>query len=149
MKKNAIIYFLLFFLCFQSFQINANQPPPVFGISITFTTKAYWDGTQCFPRERGCCIHIEFSPNPGPGQIAGEVSYSDQTGLVLTTSKKKGLLPETFNKLFQNGKFILDGEGTLSQDLLNRLKLKAGFRIPEGKYPYTVKDDMITITFKQ
>jgi hypothetical protein len=121
---------------------------PLLGIKITFSSKAYWDGTQCAPRDKGCCLHIEAGPTPEPGNIIGEISYSDQKGISLAISKKDGLSPAMFNELFKQGKFFLDGDATFQPEVLVKLGLKAGFQIAAGYYPYSIKDDLIVITFK-
>jgi hypothetical protein len=121
---------------------------PIFGISIDFSSKAYWDGAKCAPRDHGCCLHISGAPSPEPGHIIGDMSYTDQAGLTLTISKTKGMSADTYNDLFRQGKFLLDGDATFSQDLLQKLSLRPGFRVLSGYYTYMVKDDMITIVFK-
>ena len=69
--------------------------PSVLGIKISFSTKAYWDGTKCAPRDKGCCLHFELSMvSPGSGQIVGEMSYSAD-GLRLITSRKQGMTLDT------------------------------------------------------
>ena len=122
--------------------------PPIFGVKIDFSSKAYWDGTKCAPRDKGCCLHIEFTPIPEPGHIIGEMSYSDQTGLAFTISKKNGMSPEAFSELFKQGKFLLDGDATFSQELLLKIGLKTGFQVSSGYYPFTIKDDVIINVFK-
>jgi len=121
---------------------------PIFGIKIDFSAKAFWNGSYCQQREKGCCLHIEASPTPDPGHIIGDLSYSDQNGLSFTISKKNRLAPDMFNDLFKQGKFLLDGDATFQQEVLVKLGLKTGFQISGGYYPYTIKDDMIIITFK-
>jgi hypothetical protein len=122
--------------------------PPIFGIKIDFSSKAYWDGTKCAPRDKGCCLHLECGPTPEPGHIIGELSYTGQNGLSFTISKRNGLSPDMFNELFKQGKFLLDGDATFEQELLQKLGLKIGFQVASGYYPYTIKDDVIVIVFK-
>ena len=92
--------------------------PPIFGIKIDFSSKAYWNGTFCAPREKGCCLHLEAGPVPEPGHIIGELSNSDQNGLIFTVSKRNGLSDDLFNQLFRQGKFLLDGDATFQQDIV-------------------------------
>lgn len=149
MKKIIIFFFLISFFTVSAVNHNSIPNPPIFGIKISFSTKAYWDGNQCAPREKGCCFHIEMTMvPPGPGQISGEMSYSMEGGLRLTTSKKDGISVDAFTELFRKGKFIINGPGTFSQDLLSKLGLNANYIVPEGEYPYTIEGDKITIIFK-
>ena len=121
---------------------------PIFGIKIDFSSKAYWNGSFCAPRDKGCCLHLEVNPTPDPGHIIGEMAYSSQDGLTFTISKRNGLSPDMFNELFKQGKFLLDGDATFSQDVLGKLGLKPGFQVLSSYYPYTIKEDMIIIVFK-
>ena len=127
--------------------------PSFLGLSVSFSTRAYWDGpTQgCLPRERGWCLHISIdatAPMPG-GTICGEINNLATTGLTLTFNKKTGITPETFSKFFRNGKFNLDGEGTMAGEITGKLGLPPSFIIPEGTYNYMETGDIVTINFKK
>jgi len=149
MKKVIIFVFLISFFTVITVNNTCIPNPSVLGIKISFSTKAYWDGTQCADRVKGCCLHIELTMvPPGPGQIVGEISRSADGGLRFIASKKDGISPDTFTDLFRKGKFIVNGTGTFSRDLLSKLSLDANFIIPEGEYPYSVEGDKITIIFK-
>jgi hypothetical protein len=123
------------------------------GISISFSTRSYWDGTtkSCLPRARGWCLHFELdSKNPvSEGAIRGEVSNLSTTGLTLTFSKKTGITAETFAKYFRNGKFFLDGEGSMAEEIARKLELSPTYTIPEGNYTYKEAGDTITIFFNR
>ena len=148
MKKIIILLFLISFFTVNAANSHYAPVPPALGIKISFSSKAYWDGVKCAPRDKGCCLHLELNMvSPGPGQIVGEMSYSAD-GLRLITSRKQGMSADTFTELFKNGKFIVNGTGTFSQDLLSKLGLKDNFTIIEGEYPYTIEGDKISIIFK-
>jgi hypothetical protein len=149
MKKVIIFVFLISIFTVVTANNMRVMNPPILGIKISFSTKAYWNGTECADRIKGCCLHIEMNMvPPGPGQIVGEISSSADGGLRLIASKKDGILQATFTDLFRKGKFIVNGTGTFSQDLLSKLGLDANFIIPEGEYPYSIEGDKITIIFK-
>jgi hypothetical protein len=122
-------------------------------ISIDFSSKAYWDGPShsCLPREKGCCFHIEFGSSGtllAPGQIIGTMDIKQNKEIVFSFSKKGGIRSETIKELLNGGYFILDGEGTFSEEILKKLGLPANFKLSEGKYPYTESGDFVTVIFK-
>jgi hypothetical protein len=132
-----------------SFATSAYSPS-FLGISIIMTSKAYWDGPtkSCLPRDKGFCCHIAFNTMPGHGQISGTLEVNESNILVLSVSKPAGLDRETYNEYFSKDKFILDGDLTFSQEVLNKLRLPAGFTISSGEYPYTTAGETIRIYFK-
>ena len=119
------------------------------GIHIVISSKAYWDGAtqSCVPRERGGCCHIWTDKLIGPGQIAGDFEKANGI-LILSISGTKALDKATFDKFFQNGKFILDGPLTFSPEVLSKLELQGNYTIPAGSYAYNISGDLITVTFK-
>jgi hypothetical protein len=133
-----------------SIQTNAITNSLPTGIGIDFSTKAYWDGQtkSCLQREKGFCLHISIELNMLPGHIIGSINYSPIDGLIFTFNKKTSVLSETFDELFKGGFFIMDGDGTFSDDLLLKLGLPQGYRIPAGKYPYTENGGIVTVVFK-
>jgi hypothetical protein len=148
MKKILIFVFIISVLVANAGMNFSPAKAPILGIKIDFSSKAYWDGTKCAPRDKGCCLHLECGPTPDPGHIIGDLSYTDQTGLLFTIYKRNGLSPDLFNELFKQGKFFLDGDATFQQELLDKLGLKRGFQIPSGYYTYTISNDVIIIVFK-
>jgi len=154
MKKNFLLISFSLLMILSSMKTIAETPssPSFLGLSIAFSTRAYWDGpTQsCLPRARGWCLHISFdatAPVPG-GTICGEINNLVTTGLTLTFNKKTGVTPETFSKFFRNGKFILEGEGTMAEEIAKKLGLAPSYIIPEGDYSYKETGEMVTIIFK-
>ena len=127
--------------------------PSFLGISVAFSTRAYWAGPDdgCQPRERGWCLHISIdSRGQVPeGTIIGEISNLATTGLTLTFSKRSGVTPETFRKFFRNGKFNLEGEGTLAEEIAKKLGLILSYKISEGLYNFKEDSDQVTIFFKK
>ncbi|MCX6246651.1 MAG: hypothetical protein NTW10_02855 [Bacteroidetes bacterium] len=122
-------------------------------ISIEFSSKAYWDGPSksCLPRDNGCCFHISFggSDSPvSPGKIIGSLDIRPKNEIVFTFSIKAGILPGTSKEFLKGGYFILDGEGTFSEEILAKLGLPASFRLSPGRYPYTENGDVVTVIFK-
>jgi hypothetical protein len=119
-------------------------------IEVIFVSKAYWDGTtkSCLDRERGCCLHISFKVPLLDHQIFGDLTSHEGQGVKLSFSKKSGVRQETLTELTKTGKFYLDGEGTLSEELLKALKLPLSFKISPGYYPYQESGDLITVIFK-
>ena len=149
MKKLIIFIFLISFFTVNAVNHGSTPNPPLLGIKISFSSKAYWDGTKCAPRDKGCCLHLEMNPAPpDPGQIIGEMSNSMDGSLRLVISKKDGMTQDTFTDLFRKGKFIINGTGTFSRELLTKLGLNSNYIISEGEYLYTIEGDKITITFK-
>jgi hypothetical protein len=132
-----------------SFATSAYSPS-FLGINIIMTSKAYWDGPtkSCLPRDKGFCCHISVTAMPGHGQISGTLEVNESNTLVLSVSKPSGLDRETYNEYFSKDKFLLDGDLTFSQEILNKLRLPAGFTISSGEYPYTTTGEMIRIYFK-
>lgn len=151
MKKILSISSFILVVLLGSFQnSNAVNSAPL-GVGISFSSKAYWDGTthSCLPRDKGCCIHIEFIPIvPGPGQINGTLEIRQNNEIAFSFSKRGGILSETWNELSKNGYFMLDGDGTFSQEILKKLGLPANFKLSEGRYPYTENGDVVTVVFK-
>jgi hypothetical protein len=119
-------------------------------IEVIFSSKAYWDGTtkSCLPRDKGCCIHISINVPLFEHQISGDLTNYEGQGVKLSFSKKSGIQKETLTELTKTGKFYLDGEGTLSEELLKTLKLPLSFKISPGYYPYQETGDLITVFFK-
>ena len=120
-------------------------------IEILFVSKAYWDGPtrSCLDREKGCCLHISLKVPVLDHQIFGDLTVYEGQGVKLSFSKKNGISQETFFDLTRTGKFYIDGEGTLSEDLLKALKLPLSFKILPGYYPYQEDGDIITVFFKK
>ena len=151
MKKILSISSFILVVLLGSFQnSNALTPAPSM-IGISFSSKAYWDEglRSCQPREKGCCIHIEFIPIvPGPGQINGTLETRQNNEIAFSFSKRGGILSETWNELSKNGYFMLDGDGTFSQEILKKLGLPANFKLSEGRYPYTENGDVVTVILK-
>jgi len=119
-------------------------------IEIIFVSKAYWDGTtkSCLDREKGCCLHISLKVPIIDHQIFGDLTNYEGQGVKLSFSKKSGIQKETLTELTKSGKFYIDGEGTLSEELLKALKLPLSFKISPGYYPYQESGDLITVIFK-
>ncbi len=141
--------FLSMFLAFNVMAVNTT-PCGIFNIHVVMSAKSYWDGASksCLPREKGGCCHIWFDRAIGPGQMGGNLEMDANLLFTFTTSKSKGMQPETFDQLFRGGKFILDGPLTFSQEVLSKLGLKNDFTIPGGAYPCSFNGDDIIITFK-
>lgn len=151
MKKILSISSFILVILLGSFQ-NSNaltSAPSIIGIS--FSSKAYWDeGLQrCVDREKGCCLHIALIHiTPGPGQINGTLETRQNNEVAFSFSKRGGILPETWNELSKTGYFMLDGDGTFSQEILRKLGLSSNFKLSEGRYPYTENGDVVTVIFK-
>jgi hypothetical protein len=118
-------------------------------IEVIFVSKAYWDGTtkSCLDREKGCCLHFSFKVPILEDQIFGDLTNYQGQGLKLSFSKKSGIQQGTLIELTKTGKFYLDGEGTLSEELIKALKLPSSFKISPGYYPYQESGDLITVIF--
>jgi len=151
MKKliTLITIIALGFMSYQVFAYERNLSPSPSKFIIAFSTRAYWDGaTQgCLPQEKGWCLHISFSIPPIDGQIIGEINNSATSGLVLSFNQNTGITKKTFKEFFNDGKFYLDGPGTISEEILKMLKLPANYFIPAGNYSYEVRGEMISISF--
>ena len=138
------------------FSMNTKGSAPQSGskrFSISFSTRAYWAGPTngCLPRERGWCLHIAVDRIVGVpiGSIVGDISNQPAIGLAIHFNKKTGITPETFSKFFKDGKFHLDGPGTMPEELIRQLELPPAYVIPEGYYPYKEDGDMVLIVFKK
>jgi hypothetical protein len=133
-----------------SIHTNARTNSLPTGIEIDFSTKAYWDGQtkSCLQREKGFCLHISIGVDKPTGNMIGSLNYSPIDGLIFTFNKKTGVISSTFNEFFMGGFFIMDGDGTFSDELLLKLGLPRGYRIPAGKYPYFENGGIVTIVFK-
>jgi len=152
MKKITLVSSLLIAILFGTFQNSfaAKSAPSVF--SVTFASKAYWDGPSksCLNRDKGCCFHLEVGGGGilAPGQIIGTITTSGSNTLLFSFSKSSGITPATFADLFKNGQFILDGTGTFAEDLLSQLGLSSSFTLSAGNYSYSQNGDTIVVTFK-
>ena len=155
MKKITFLSGLFLLIVISGLKTMAETPSStsLLGITISFSTHAYWDGTtkSCLPRAHGWCLHFEIqAPATVPqGVIYGEISNNAVAGLTLTFSKKSGINPETFSSLFRDGMFQLEGSGTVSDDVLKKLGLSPLYVIPEGAYNYKESGDTVTISFKK
>jgi hypothetical protein len=155
MKKHILLMILSIVMIFPAVQMKAGSPSPQPGLKlkIAFSSRAYWDGVtkSCLPRERGWCLHISINIlNTVPdGIIIGEVSNDIIDGMTLTFKKQEGITAETFTKFFRNGKFVLDGEGTMEDAIAKKLGMRSPYTIPAGSYDYKEKGGYITISFKR
>jgi hypothetical protein len=151
MKKVLLFSSLLIVILICSFQKSTAGNPSPIGIGIDFSTKAYWDGPSksCLQREKGCCFHISIEFNVlAPGHINGTIETRQNGEVAFSFSKRGGILPETWKELVRNGYFILDGDGTFSEELLKKLGLPANFKLNSGAYPYTENGEIVTVIFK-
>ena len=155
MKKFLLLVSLSLLMIISTMKTMAETPSSAsfLGISISFSTRSYWDGTtkSCLPRTRGWCLHIELDAKApvNEGAIIGEINNLTTTGLTLTFNKKTGVTQEIFSKFFKNGKFILDGVGTMDEEVARKLGLPPSYTISEGVYNYNETGDLVTITFKR
>jgi hypothetical protein len=126
-------------------------PSPLLGIKVSFSTKAYWDGStgSCMPRPRGWCLHIEIEvlTSVPDGIISGELSNLSTTGFTFSFNRKTGITNETFSRYFTKGKVYVDGQITISEEVAKKLGLPPSYTIAEGTYGYTETRDVVTITF--
>ena len=155
MKKSFHMFCLSLLLLFSSLNLTASTPSAAsfLGISIAFSTHAYWAGQElgCQPRERGWCLHIYIeSKKPATnGVICGEITNLATNGLMLSFNKKTGITPETFATYFRDGKFKLEGAGTMSEEVAKKLGLAPLYTIPEGIYSYKEEGDVVTIMIRK
>lgn len=155
MKKCFHLLCLSLLLLFSSLNLKASTPSPAsfLGLSIAFSTHAYWAGPDlgCQPRERGWCLHISIDSKAPPtnGVICGEITNLATTGLMLSFNKRTGITPETFAAFFRDGKFKLEGEGTMSEEIAKKLGLGPVYAVPEGIYSYKEEGDVVTIMFRK
>jgi hypothetical protein len=153
MKKMTCISFAILIMILGSFKTSVAGKSAPLGIGITFCTKAYWDGEtkSCVHCEKGCCFHIEFSTGGGafaPGQIVGTLEIRSNNVVAFSFSRKNGALPETLRTLLKDGNFILDGDGTFSEDIIAKLGLPPHFKLVAGPYSYSENGDVIVVLFK-
>ena len=146
-----MFFLIVVVIAFVNFNVKATNSVTMSQIEILFVSKAYWDGTtrSCLDREKGCCLHISLKVPVLDHQIFGDLTINEGQGVKLSFSKKNGISQETFFNLTRNGKFYIDGEGTLSEDLLKALKLPLSYKILPGYYPYQENGDIITVFFNK
>jgi hypothetical protein len=153
MKKIFLLVSLSLLMAVTSAKASASTTAPLLGLRVSFSTHAYWDGVtkSCLPRPKGWCLHFEIEAITivQTGSIRGDISNLATTGLTLSFNKKTGIASETFSRYFSNGRFWLEGEGTIAGDVLARLGLPASYVIPEGWYNYAETGDMVTIIFRK
>jgi hypothetical protein len=149
MKKSAFLFTIVVSL-FAGIAVKASNSVISSQIEVIFVSKAYWDGPSksCLDREKGCCVHIKINLPLLDNQISGDLTNYEEQGLKFSFSKKSGIKQETLNDLIKTGKFYLDGEGTLSEELLKTLKLSSTFKIAPGYYNYKENGDIMTVFFK-
>lgn len=130
--------------------VKASNSTTYSQIDIVFSSKAYWDGAtkSCLPRDKGCCLHISVNLPLLDNQIFGDISNNEGKGVKFSFSKNKGIQKEALSELTKTGKFYMEGEGTLSEELLKSLKLPSSYKILPGYYPYQENGDLITVFFK-
>jgi len=151
MKKILIISGFVIAILFGSFQKSNAVCSAPSGIIIDFSSKAYWDGPSqsCLPRDKGCCFHISVSIGIlSPGIIHGTLDQSRDGALTFSFSKSTGVLSSTLMDFCKRGMFVLDGTGTFSDEILKKLGLPSGFKLPSGQYPYVENGDVVTVTLK-
>jgi len=68
---------------------------------------------------------------------------------MLSFNKRTGITPETFAAFFRDGKFKLEGEGTMSEEIAKKLGLGPVYAVPEGIYSYKEEGDVVTIMFRK
>ncbi len=56
MKKIKFLLASLFFVT-----IAQNIHASILGIKVSVSSKAYWNGEGCTPRDKGGCVHVEGS----------------------------------------------------------------------------------------
>lgn len=155
MKKVYQVFVLLIIMIIANPSVKAESPAPspLIGITIVFSTHARWDNEteSCVDRKRGWCLRlrIEIKSNLSNGVITGEIINQPSPGINLTINKKTGITPETYSQYFKDGKFYLDGEGTIQPELAKKLNLPKDYVIPEGYYNYREEGDLIIISFKR
>lgn len=141
MKKiTFLLAVIIVMISTMAFKANA--------IEVTFSSKAYWDGPtkSCMPREKGCCFHISFA-TVLDGQMGGDLT-NNSSGLAFKISKTKGITPGVYKEFFSTGKFHLEGEGTFSEEILQKLGLPRGYVLKEGYYSIKEEGDNLTVYFK-
>jgi hypothetical protein len=152
MKKIILFISIMAFglMTHASMVTETTTPSTLSKFIFVFSSRAHWDGTtqSCLPQEKGWCLHIGFKSIILDGQIIGEGTYSTSTGLIFSFNQQTGVSRKTFDELFKNGKFFLDGPGTLSDEIIRMLRLPTNYSIPAGNYPYSVDGEMVHITFK-
>jgi hypothetical protein len=148
--KKIMFLSTLVVLIIAGIAVKATNSAAFSQIEIIFSSKAYWDGTtkSCLPRDKGCCLHISLDVPLLDHQIFGDLTNYEGKGVKFTFSKKSGIQQETLAELTKTGKFYLDGDGTLSEELLKTLRLPLSYKISPGYYPYQENGDIITIIFK-
>jgi len=148
--KKILFLSTLIVLIIAGIAVKASNSTTFSQIDVVFSSKAYWDGpTQsCLPRDKGCCLHFSFKVLVLDNQIFGDLSNNNGKGVKLTFSRNIGIQKETLTELTKTGKFYIDGEGTLSEELLKALKLPLSYKITPGYYPYQENGDLITVFFK-
>jgi hypothetical protein len=154
--KKILLLISLSIIIITSFGKTYAEPPAsssLLGITVSFSTKAYWDGAtkSCLPRTRGWCLHFEIDvASPlHDGTIRGELSNLTTTGLTLSFNKKTDVTAETFLTFFKSGKFLMDGDGTISEEIAKKLGLAASYVISQGAYSYKEFGDRVTINFSK
>jgi hypothetical protein len=148
--KKIMFLSTLVVLIIAGITVKANNSTTFSQIDVVFSSKAYWDGPSqsCLPRDKGCCIHISLKILVLDNQIFGDLTNYNEKGVKLTFSKNSGIQKTTFAELTKTGKFYIDGEGTLSEEVLKALKLPSSYKISPGYYPYQENGDLITVFLK-
>ena len=155
MKKILLFITLSLLMIISVVNTMAEAPSSAsfLGISISFSTKAYWDGAtrSCLSRDRGWCLHFEIDAAAPvhEGTIRGELSNLTTTGLTLSFNKKTDVTAETFLTFFKSGKFLLDGDGTISEEIAKKLGLASSYVISQGAYSYKEFGNRVTISFSK
>jgi hypothetical protein len=148
--KKLSIFLILAVIMIIGINARATNIASYSDIEIIFVSKAYWDGSSksCLDREKGCCLHISFRIPILDNMIVGDLTQDDELGVKFTFSKTRDIKSETLKGLTSSGKFYMEGEGTLSEDVLKALKLPRNYTIRPGYYEYKESGDMITVFFK-
>lgn len=139
MKK--VILMLMFFaaLFVNTFKASAIK------LSVSVSSKSYWNGTGCTPREKGGCVHIEIGTDLVSGTFNGELNNDGKGNISIVISRTNGITDEDFNTYFKDGVFSVGGPLTFDPKTLEGVGYDGSSQFTKGSYPYTVKGDIIII----
>jgi hypothetical protein len=135
MKKIKFLFFTLAILMAAQ-NIHANILG--LGVKVTVTSRAYWDGTGCVPRDKGGCVHIEFNMPSNAFQL------NNADGSLTLQANSEILNNPNYKDLFSNGTFYI-GAITIEKNALIQVKYSGSNSFPDKRYQYSEKNGVITI----
>ncbi len=147
MKKVALIIALS--ISMLAFSSKPEPPGPVIGVKIEFGKKS-----QDCKKFGICYITINFevgnlfdnAQSPTEERTAYGYSSATKNSRLQLKLNKSFMTRSTRNEFFSDGKFLVEEDFVLPDEMAEKLGLSPGYTIRSGVYPYTETASEILLT---